>query len=63
MKEYDLHQLLGSTALVEQKIQDFLDKEILKRQNSDEQEIEGHLLKADHNLRFVAENIKIGFID
>jgi len=63
MKEYDFHQLLENNVLVEQKIRDFLGKEILKKQNVDNQEIEGHILKADHNLRFVAENIKLGFVD
>ena len=63
MKEYDFHQLLENNVLVEQKIRDFLGKEILKKQNVDKQEIEGHILKADHNLRFVAENIKLGFVD
>ena len=63
MREYDLHQLLVNTALVEKKMEEFLNNEILRKQDVDQQEIEGHVLKADHNLRFVAENIKIGFID
>ncbi len=63
MKEYDIDQLLNNKELLEKKIKEFLEQNILKNQPEDQEEIKGHLLKADHNLRFIAENIKIGFLD
>ena len=61
MKEYDLHQLLASHELVKQKIENLLKSGLLKKQEIDPEEIKGHLEKADHNLKFVFENIKLGF--
>ncbi|NQU79497.1 HEPN domain-containing protein [Candidatus Woesearchaeota archaeon] len=63
MKEYDLNQLLNNPTLVEQKISEFIEKRILNRQPVESDEVEGHIEKAEHNLRFVAENVKIGFLD
>lgn len=63
MKEYDLNQLLNNNIIVETKIKEFFDKKILKKQAVDLEEIKGHILKAEHNLRFVLENVKIGFFD
>ncbi|MBI3033098.1 HEPN domain-containing protein [Candidatus Woesearchaeota archaeon] len=63
MKEYDINQLLNNKEILEKKIKEFLEQNILKIQLTDQEEIKGHLLKADHNLRFIAENIKIGFLD
>lgn len=63
MKEYDLKQLLNNKIIVEEKIKEFSDKKILKKQPVDLEEINGHILKSEHNLRFVLENIKIGFLD
>ena len=63
MKEYDLNQLLNSQDMLDGKIKEFQEKEILQKQKRDENEINGHLLKAQNNLRFVAENIKLKFYD
>lgn len=63
MKEYDLNKLLADDQLIHKTIREFLRKKILFYQNIDEYEIKGHLLKSEHNLRFVAENIKLGFLD
>ncbi|MDO8656990.1 MAG: hypothetical protein Q7K45_07175 [Nanoarchaeota archaeon] len=63
MKEYDLKQLLDNKLFLNQKIDDFIAKKILIHQNVDWTEIKGHLLKSEHNLRFVQENIKLGFLD
>jgi len=63
MKEYDLNQLLNNPDVVEQKLSEFKEKHILKEQPAEKEEIKGHIEKAEHNLRFVAENMKIGFID
>ena len=63
MKEYDLKQLLDNKLFLNQKIDDFIAKKILINQNVDWTEIKGHLLKSEHNLRFVQENIKLGYLD
>ncbi|MFP4656109.1 MAG: hypothetical protein ACLFNK_00850 [Candidatus Woesearchaeota archaeon] len=53
MKEYDLQRLINSPSITDEKITELMDKELLFKQDVDEEEIKGHLLKADHNLRFV----------
>ncbi|MBS3139692.1 HEPN domain-containing protein [Candidatus Woesearchaeota archaeon] len=63
MKEYDLDKLLANQDLINKNIIKFLQKGILTNQDIDADEIKGHLLKSDHNLRFVAENIKLRFFD
>ncbi|MFA6089119.1 MAG: HEPN domain-containing protein [Candidatus Woesearchaeota archaeon] len=63
MREYDLKQLLENSVLLNEKVKDFISKKILLEQKKDESEIQGHLLKAEHNLRFIQENIKLGFLD
>lgn len=63
MKEYDLNKLLNNEILVETLIQEFMKDEVLVKQGEDIYEIKGHISKAEHNLRFVIENIKLDFID
>ena len=59
MKEYDLKQLLENSTLLNGKIREFLLKKILLEQKEDKSEIQGHLLKAENNLRFIQENLKL----
>ena len=63
MKEYDLNQLLSNPEILDGKIKELLENNILKKQPLDIEEIKGHILKAEHNLRFVLENIRLGFFD
>jgi len=63
MKEYDLNQLINNPSIVDEKIKNFISKGILKKQAIDLAEIKGHILKAEHNLKFVLENIKLEFYD
>jgi len=63
MKEYDLRQLINTPELVNEKIAEFARKEILRKQAIDSAEINGHILKAENNLRFVSEIIKLKFYD
>lgn len=63
MKEYDLNKLLNDESLVETLIQRFMKEGILMKQREDIYEIKGHISKAEHNLRFVVENVKLDFID
>jgi len=63
MREYDLNHMLKNPDLVDVKIKEFLENKVIKKQNVDFEEIKGHILKADNNLRFVLENIRLGFLD
>ena len=63
MKEYDVNKLLNNKSLVQSMIQEFMKEGTLQKQAEDVYEIKGHISKAEHNLRFVAENIKLDFID
>jgi len=63
MKEHELNKLLNEPDFLDEKIKEFRVKGILKKQKEDLEEMKGHLLKADHNLRFVSENISLGFYD
>ncbi len=55
MKEYDLKRLIDDPEMVEDRIKELLEKNLLFKQDVDLDEIEGHLQKAENNLRFVAE--------
>ena len=55
MKEYDLNQLLNNPEKVQEIIKTLQQKEILQVQKPDPSEIEGHLLKSRHNLRFCSQ--------
>ena len=55
MKEYDLQKLINDPETVEEKIKELMEKGLLFEQEVDREEIEGHVLKAEHNLRFVAD--------
>lgn len=63
MREHDLKQLLENKELLDSKIEEFLAKKILFKQRQDNEEAQGHLQKAEHNLRFIHENLKLGFLD
>lgn len=63
MKEYDLNRLLEDKELVDTILREFLITGVLVQQEKDKSEIQGHILKAEHNLRFIHENFKLGFFD
>ncbi len=63
MKEYDLNALLNDASLVDARLREFALKKVLKKQKPEKNEIRGHVLKAENNLRFVKENINLGFLD
>jgi len=53
MRELDLNKLLSNKEEVDIKITQFLEKNILVTRNINLLEIKGHILKADHNLKFI----------
>ncbi|MDO8660322.1 MAG: hypothetical protein Q7K43_00385 [Candidatus Woesearchaeota archaeon] len=62
MQEYDLNKLMQDKEFLADKIQHFSSAGILKTQELDKDEIRGHILKADHNLRF-ATTLSEEFLD
>ena len=55
MKEYDLQKLINNPELVGEKLKELVEKKLLFRQDVDREEVKGHILKAEHNLRFIAD--------
>lgn len=63
MKQRDLDKLILNKEFVERKIKEFKEKGVLKKEAFDEIEIKGHLEKAEHNLKFVYDNLKLQYYD
>ena len=63
MKAYDLNKLLENKEFLQAKINEFLKKEIIKEQPVILEEIKGHIAKAENNLIFVKDNIRLGHFD
>ena len=58
-----LQRLLGSPELVKEKIEGYLTDKSLKQEQPNQDEIKGHLAKSDHNLKFVNDNLNMGYYD
>jgi|SRR3989344_4824806 len=58
-----LNKLLSNEAIVLEKVEQYLNEEIIKEIPQNKEEIKGHLLKADHNLKFVNDNIPLEYFD
>ncbi len=63
MKQYDLNKYLNDVDLIEEKINEFIEKEIIKIEKPNKEEIKGHLLKSEHNLKFVKDNMNLNYLD
>ena len=63
MREFDLQKLITNPMLVESRIREFIDAKSLFKQEVDKEEIKGHVLKAENNLRFVATIAEKKFFD
>ena len=63
MKEYDLQKLINDPETVEEKIKELLEKGLLFEQEIDREEVGGHVLKAEHNLRFIADIAEKKYFD
>jgi len=63
MKEYDFNKLIEKKEVLKDKIDEFTKKEILVLQPVVADEIKGHIAKAENNLVFVKDNIKLGHFD
>src|SRR3989338_1003028 len=63
MKQHDLDVYINNPRLVEDKIKDFLENKILKIEPPEKEEIKGHFLKSEHNLKFVNDIMQMGYYD
>ena len=63
MKEYDIQKLIDNPAIVSEKIKELMDKKLLFKQEVDDKEVKGNILKAEHNLRFVADIAQKKYFD
>ena len=55
MKEYDLQKLINDPETVEEKIKELMENRLLSEQEIDREEVNGHILKAEHNLKFITD--------
>jgi uncharacterized protein (UPF0332 family) len=58
-----LNKLLEDNTLISEKIRQYIEEKTIRRQSIDKEEIKGHLLKADHNLKFVKDNLDLEYFD
>ena len=63
MKVYELNNLIKNSHLVEERIKRYLVLGSIKMQEKDCSEIAGHLGKSENNLKFVLDNLKLGYFD
>jgi uncharacterized protein (UPF0332 family) len=58
-----LNKLLSNDSIVTEKIKKYLLEGTIRKAPANKDEINGHLLKADNNLKFVSDNITLGHFD
>ena len=63
MKLKELNRLIEHPNLVEKRIKRYEKGKVIRKQLIDEDEIKGHIEKSEHNLKFIKDNIKIGYFD
>src|SRR3989344_5828588 len=63
MRQYDLDKLLQNRTLVEERLNEFEQEGILRKQKIDAGEVKGHIEKAEHNLNFIQDALKLGYLD
>lgn len=63
MKTETLNKLINNKKLLEKFILKYQRDKYLFKETSDKNEIKGHLEKAEHNLRFITDNLKLKYLD
>ena len=63
MNEKRLRVILGSKKELGRLVNFFISKRVLFKNRFDEFELKGHLEKSKHNLKFVGDNFKLGYLD
>jgi len=59
----ELNKLIENQDIVNEAIEKYEKKFIIRRNKIDEFEIQGHFEKAEHNLKFIQDNLKLGYFD
>lgn len=55
--------MLSDKNLILEKFKEYIEDKIIQKTLVDKNEIEGHLLKANNNLKFVNDNLSLGYFD
>jgi len=63
MKTETLNKLIKNKELLEKFISKYQRDKYLFKETPDKNEIKGHLEKAEHNLRFITDNLKLKYLD
>jgi len=63
MQKYELNTYIDSPELINERIKEFVKDKIIKIEQIDNTQIQGHILKSEHNLKFVNDNIKMLYFD
>jgi uncharacterized protein (UPF0332 family) len=63
MNEFEINKLINDKDAVDTKIKEFIQRKVLFKQKISKQEIQGHILKAEHNSRFVSTIIEKEYFD
>ena len=63
MKEYNFQKLINNQNIIEERIKEFIQQKTLFKQEIDKEEIKGHILKAENNLRFIIDIAKKKYFD
>ena len=61
LKEFNL--IIEDKKLLEIKLNRYISNGLIRKQEKDESEIDGHLEKAGHNLKFVKDNLELEYFD
>ena len=59
----ELHKIIRNKQLLDKKIKNYERAGILRKQILDINEIKGHIEKSEHNLEFIKDNLKMGYLD
>ncbi len=63
MKPIDLDRLIGNQDLLNEKLKSYKKDKTIRCEEKNEPEIKGHVEKAQHNLDFIKDNLKLGYYD
>lgn len=63
MRIKELNEIIKNNYLLNSKVEKYKKLRIIKKQKRDTNEIYGHIEKAEHNLEFIKDNLKLGYFD
>src|SRR3989344_9635 len=63
MNEKQLKRILNKPEMLKKRIENYLKRKILVKQEIDSKEIKGHIAKSEHNAEFVKDTLENGYSD